>query len=295
MKFDTNVIRRGFHTNVLRAKKQSPHIFFGVGMLGSITSTVLACRATLQLPGILDNMKKDIVRLNEVQEIVSNSGEDIVTPYTQDEYRRQLAYIYGKGALEITKLYAPSFVIGATSIGLLTKSHVDLTKRNTALMAAYAVVQKAYEDYRERVKDILGEEGELDVYHGVTSEKVDKRIQQIVDPNKMSPYARFFDEYTPNWTKDPEINRIFVQCQQNYLNQKLLAHGYVFLNEAYEALGIERSSQGQVVGWVLRDDGLRDNYIDFGIFEARNAKFVNGVETSILLDFNVDGVIFDLI
>ena len=58
-------------------------------------------------------------------------------------------------------------------------------------------------------------------------------------------------------------------------------------------LGLERSSAGQVVGWVMNNDG--DNYIDFGMFEASSSRFVNGTERSVLLDFNVDGVIYDKI
>ena len=65
------------------------------------------------------------------------------------------------------------------------------------------------------------------------------------------------------------------------------------MNEVYEHLGFEHSSPGAVVGWVLGDKG--DNHIDFGIFEAHSSRFVNGDERSIVLDFNVDGVIYDLI
>ena len=60
-------------------------------------------------------------------------------------------------------------------------------------------------------------------------------------------------------------------------------------------LGIPRSQAGAVVGWVL---GEGDDYIDFGMFDGNNMAtrdFVNGYERSILLDFNVDGVIYDLI
>lgn len=109
----------------------------------------------------------------------------------------------------------------------------------------------------------------------------------------MSPYARFFDEASANWVKDPEINHIFVQCQQNFANNLLIARGHLFLNEVYDMLGIDRSSAGQVVGWVISGDG--DNFVDFGMFEAHSARFVNGYERSILLDFNVDGVVVDKI
>lgn len=292
MKFDTNIIRRAYNRKILTAKKNSPHIFFAAGVVGTIASTVLACRATLRLNETLDEIQKDVNEVKNIQDPVSGPVE-FENVYPIQHQSMDLAYVYAKAGLKLTKLYGPSVLVGAASIGLLTGSHVQLTKRNAALMAAYAAVQKAYDDYRERVQEALGEKKELDIYHASQDETFEGKKVKTSDPNKWSPYARFFDEASPNWVKDPELNRLFVQCQQNYLNDRLQVKGHVFLNEAYDLLGIDRSRAGAVVGWVVGPDG--DNYIDFGIYEAHNAAFVNGWERSILLDFNVDGVIYDKI
>jgi hypothetical protein len=283
---------------LLIAKKNSPHIFFAAGVAGTIASTVLACRATLKLSATLDEIQKDIDIIKPKREthplltpeVVT--GEDVVVEHTKT------IYVYSRASLRIAKLYGPSVLIGVASIGLLAGAHVQLTRRNSALIAAYAAVQKAYDDYRERVREELGAEKELDIYHAAKTEIVKDAdgndiSVKVVDPNKYSPYAKFFDEYSDNWKRDAELNRMFIQCQQNYLNNRLLAYGHVFLNEAYDALGVPRSSAGAVVGWLKDGDG--DGYIDFGIFEAFNSRFVNGTEQSILLDFNVDGVIYDKI
>ena len=68
---------------------------------------------------------------------------------------------------------------------------------------------------------------------------------------------------------------------------------HVLLNEVHDHFGFEHTQPGSVVGWVIGPDG--DNYIDFGIFDAYNSSFVNEQERSIILDFNVDGVIYDKI
>ena len=115
-----------------------------------------------------------------------------------------------------------------------------------------------------------------------------------MDPNKYSIYARFFDELSSSWNPEPEYNNLFLRCQQNYVNDLLNARGHVFLNEVYDRLGIPRSKAGAVVGWTLHGEG--DGYIDFGIFDGWKPKareFVNGHEGAILLDFNVDGIIYD--
>lgn len=61
-------------------------------------------------------------------------------------------------------------------------------------------------------------------------------------------------------------------------------------------LGIARTNAGQVVGWIYCEKNpVGDNYVDFGIYNLQNEGFVNGNERSILLDFNVDGIILDKI
>ena len=86
------------------------------------------------------------------------------------------------------------------------------------------------------------------------------------------------------------------------MNRKLDLNGYVFLNDVYRALGFESTPYGAVVGWYksknMDEMSGRDGFVDFGIFNPDNERaraFVNGYERSILLDFNVDGIIYDLI
>jgi hypothetical protein len=302
MKLPATVVTK-LSRQILIAKKNSPHIFFAAGVAGTIASTVLACRATLKLSATLDEIQKDIQVLKpQNNPPTPKSTTEVVSPeVVNDEavqHHVRTIYIYTHSGLKILKLYGPSVLLGAASIGLLTGSHVQLTRRNSALMAAYAAVQKAYDEYRDRVREQLGPEKELDIYHAAKTEiKVDgegnESLIKVVDPNRYSPYAKFFDEYSMHWERDPELNRIFVQCQQNYFNHRLIAYGHVFLNEVYDGLGIDRSRAGSVVGWLKEGDG--DGYIDFGIFEAFNSRFVNGSEQSILLDFNVDGIIYDKI
>lgn len=276
MKFIPDSVTRTIARQILNVQKQSPHIMFAAGIVGVVGGTVLACRATLKLGDTLDNIKVDLIKVNS-KEIGSN---------------RELAVVYAKGTYDISKLYAPAVLVGAASIGLLTASHITLTHRNTALTAAYAAVAKAYDDYRERVKKEVGEEREHELYHAITHETLKNDDgKTVADPNQWSPYARFFDEYSTQWKKNPELNRLFVECQQRYANHILTSRGHIFLNEVYDMLGLKRSKAGQVVGWVLGNGG--DNYIDFGMFEVSNSKFINGYERSILLDFNVDGVVYD--
>lgn len=277
-------------------KKQSPHIMFGVGIVGTVASTVLACRATLKLSDTLGEIEEDISDIRELRDRHERAKANGDThPYSSRDLNRDTAYIYGKAAYLMGKLYGPAVGVGIVSITLLTGSHVAMTRRNTALIAAYSAVAKAYDDYRARVIQELGAEKELDLYHAKVASQVTNAGDEVsvVDPNQWSPYAKFFDEGSSNWEKDAELNRLFIQCQQNYANELLRARGHLFLNEVYDMLGLDRTGAGAVVGWVIGDKG--DNFVDFGMYEAANAQFINGWEPRVILDFNVDGVIFDKI
>ncbi len=116
---------------------------------------------------------------------------------------------------------------------------------------------------------------------------------KVVNGTEYSPYARFFDETSREWKKDAEMNLYFLQCQQTWANHQLRARGHIFLNEIYDSLGMERSSAGQIVGWVVNGEG--DGFVDFGLYEARSTGFRHGLEPRIILDFNVDGPVQHLL
>jgi len=275
MKFVPQGVTRRVGRTVLKTKANSPHIFFGIGVIGSVASTIMACRATLKLRETLDAIETDVKNVSELKD------------------PKDKAYVYVRAGVQLGRLYGPSIIVGSVSIAALSGSHIQLTRRNSALMAAYVTLQKAFEEYRTRVEEQLGSEREQELYSGIKDGE-GKNAEKVVTPGQWSPYARFFDEACAEWKRDPELNRLYIQCQQNYLTQLLLTRGHVFLNEAYDALGLDRTREGAVVGWVYPSQN-GDNYISFGMHSARNANFLDGTEPSILLDFNVDGVIYNLI
>lgn len=279
---------------ILVTKKNSPTIFFAAGVVGVVGSTVLACKATLKLEEVLDEA-----------EVSRNLANDLVSPnYSDRDRQTDLVKIKVRTVGKIAKLYSPAIVVGGISIAALTGSHVTLTRRNTAIMAAYSALDKGFKEYRDRVREELGDEKDLEFRHGsetrvetVEGKKGSETVEyKAAPPGVPSIYARFFDDSSRNWSRSPENNMFFLNCQQNYLNDRLRSRGHVFLNEVYDALGMKRTTAGQVVGWIISKDG--DNFIDFGVYDGekeRNRAFVNGEEGSILLDFNVDGVVYDLI
>lgn len=293
----------------LQIRKHSPEILMVAGVVGTVASTVLACKATLKVNEVLEEKRKTI-------DAIHTCLENETIEYTEEDSKKDLTILYAQTGIKLVKLYAPAVVLGVLSITSIVAGHRILKKRNLALAAAYAVVDKGFKDYRKRVVERFGEELDKELRYNLKAkeieevvkdkngnEKIEKKVVNVVDSENpienVSEYARFFDEVSSNWSKDPEYNLMFLRRQQDWANEKLKATGYLFLNEVYDMLGIPRSQAGQVVGWIYdKKNPNGDNYVDFNIYNVhreQNRAFVNGVERSILLDFNVDGVIYDKI
>lgn len=287
-------------------EKHSPEILAGVGVVGVVASTVMACKATMKLNDILEESKETRDKIKEVE-----SNPRYEEQYSHEDAKKDLTINYTQTAMKIAKLYAPAVILGSASLGCLLASNDILRKRNAALSAAYMTVDKSFKEYRQRVVDRFGEEVEKEIRYNIKAEEVTSTVVtedgsettitetvKTMDPNLYSDYAKFFDEASPYWQKDPEYNLMFLKSQQQYATDLLRARGRLFLNEVYDMLGIEKTKAGQIVGWVYNPENpIGDNFVDFGIFDMSKERvraFVNGYEPNILLDFNVDGNIWDL-
>lgn len=301
-------VSRKFNKLAFGVRKHSPEILVAFGVAGTVVSAVMACKATTKISTILDKAKEDLEPIHKVQESKKFSEQ-----YTQDDAKKDLAIVYVQTGIRFAKLYAPSVILGTLSLTSILASTNILRKRNIALAAAYATVDRGFKEYRNRVIERFGEEIDRELKYNIKAKEIEEKItdengkEKTVkktvmvadDPNQYSDYARFFDDGCTGWEKDSEYNLMFLRSEQNYANDRLKARGYLFLNEVYERLGIKPTKAGQAVGWIYDPDNPKhkgDNYVDFGIYEIdreRSRAFVNGYERTILLDFNVDGPILD--
>lgn len=293
-----NVVTSKAGRGILKVKKVSPEILLVVGVAGVVGTVVLACKATLKVEEVLDDAMVDIVKIERV------AAEKNEKKYSEKDAAKDLFIVKVQTTVKIAKLYGPSIALGVVSIACLVGSHNILKKRNVALMSAYKALETGFKEYRKRVVSELGIDKDTEFRHGVKVEKIKVLNEdgEMVEKTKLngnkvdSIYARYFAKgVATQWSPNPEYNLMFLKCQQNYANDLLKARGHLFLNEVYDMLGIKRSDAGIMVGWVY---GNGDNFVDFGIFDNADSDcryFVNGEDDSVLLDFNVDGVIFGLI
>ena len=290
----------------LKLKKHSPEILVVGGVVGLVASGVMACKATTKLSAILDDSKEQI----ELFDKVAANPEMVKEEYTVEDAEKDKKIVKVQTAVKVAKLYAPSIAVGVVSIGAIFASNNIMRKRNVALGAAYATVDRAFKDYRNRVVDRFGEELDKELRYNLKTKEVKETVEdengkkktvkrniKYMDSAMPSEFAVIYDDGCAGWTKDPEDNKFFLIQQQRYANERLKRRGYLSLNEVYELLGFPSTKAGQVVGWLYdcKDPNYKgDNFVDFGLYNVDcepNRDFVNGYERNIILDFNVAPII----
>lgn len=304
------------HKIGFKIQKHSPEILLITGVVGVVASAVMACKATTKVSEILDKAKEDVDSIHKCE-----ADESLKEKYSPEDVKKDLAIVYAQTGMKLAKLYAPSVLLGALSITGILASNNILKKRNVAIGAAYAALDKGFKEYRSRVVERFGKEMDRELRYNLKAAKFEdtevdpetgkeKKVKKngyVVNPSDISDFARFFEKYTtdekgnkilnPHWESNNEYNMMFIKAQERYANDLLRAKGRLFLNEVYEMLGLPRTKAGQIVGWVYNneDDPESDGYVDFGLY-TDNLGFSDcekGYDPAILLDFNVDGNVWD--
>ena len=304
-------VSRSLHKVGFKFKKHSPEILVVTGVVGIIASTVMACKATTKVSDIVDDAKETIDTIHDSvgKGLHTSDGEE----YTQEVANKDLVIVYAQTGWKFVKLYGPSVALGVASIGCMIGSNHILRKRNIALAAAFKAVDTSFKEYRDRVIDQFGKEMDRELRFGIKAKEIEEKVVdengnettvtktvEVADPNVAhSIYSIVWCEGNTGWTRNAELNKVFLIQTQNAANDKLRLNGILTLNEVYDMLGVQRTAYGQIAGWVYtEDDSIGDSFVDFGIFNTDDPKacdFVNGYEKSIILDFNCIGNILEYI
>lgn len=285
---------------VMKLKKHSPEILVMAGIAGTVVSAVLACKATTKVAEILDETKGTLDTIHEGMETGAINGQE----YTTEDGNKDTVVVYAQTGMKLAKLYAPAIILGTLSITSILASNNILRKRNVALGAAYAAIDKSFKEYRGRVIERFGEQVDTELKYGIKAKKFEeievdpetgkekkvKKTVMVADPNLQSDYAVYFDSKSRNYETNPDYNRMFLKAQQAFANDKLQTRGHLFLNEVLDDLDLPRTPAGQIVGWTK--DGP-DGYVNFRIVEVERETEDGRHEPALLLDFNVEGNIWE--
>ena len=310
-----NSMSRKVHKFGFNVKKHSPEILAVTGTIGVVASAVMACKATTKLNDILEDSKEDIDLIHEKSEDIDFCEKH---DYTEEDTKKDLLIVYAQTGIKMVKLYGPSIALGTLSLGCLLQSSNILRKRNVALAAAYATVDKGFKQYRGRVVERFGDAVDRELRYNIKAKEVEeivvdengnetvvKKTINVVNQEDISEFGREFSQYTvnrkgktilnPYWQPDNDYNLVFLKKQEQYANQILRSKGYLILNDVYDMLGLPPTKEGHIIGWIYCEDEanpMGDNYVDFGL-NNNDVLFSDDDESSLVLYFNVDGSIWE--
>ena len=164
-----NTMTRTFNRTKFKLKKHSPEILIVAGVIGTVTSTVMACKATTKLNGILEDSKE---RIDQVHYAMDHP-ETLPEEYTAEDGKKDLAIVYTQSAVKVAKLYVPSVALGVLSITAIVSSNNILRKRNIALAAAYTAIDKSFKGYRERVGERFGKDLDRELRYNIKAKEIE--------------------------------------------------------------------------------------------------------------------------
>ena len=195
-------------------KKHSPEILVVTGVVGTVVSAVMACKATTKINFVLEETKSQVdyihngVEKGEVKGYLEN-GEVGMIPYNEEDSKKDLAFVYGHTALKLAKLYGPSVILGVASISAILAGHNMLHKRNAALAAAYTAVDTGFKQYRGNVVERWGEKMDKELLYNIKAKEIEETVVnedgtettvtktvEVADPiGSMSPYTFCFEAF----------------------------------------------------------------------------------------------------
>jgi hypothetical protein len=216
-------------------KDNSPTLISGAAVVGVITTAVLTARAS---------RKATTYMLEESGALDQSTVE--VKHFT----RRQV--------FERTwKLYIPPVLSGGATIGCIVWANRIGLQRNAALIAAAALADTAFREYKDEIVRTLGEKKHDEVEDRISEKRMadnppPSREVVLLGAGEQTCYDRWSGRYFRSSMES-------IRQAVNDLNKGIIdGNMYADLNEFYGLVGLDPIDGGEPVGWNV------DNMCDVG-------------------------------
>lgn len=286
----------GAHKVLFGLRRVAPELATTAGIAGIAVGAIGLYKGIKESKDIWAKVKEEVKRLED-------EGAD----------NKEIKTVKVAGAVAVVKKVGPSAGLVVASTATVLGVQHNMRKENARLSDVVTKTSLAYNALLKNLKDKYGDEAAEELVYGIRKpteeeQKVieehaghevteeERKTYRISDGEEItpSPYAVFFDETCNGYTDDPEFNKNTLILLQARLNERLKRKGYLYLNEVYEALGVEKTEAGHVMGWRYAPHDPNHegaNCVDFNMWDIRsraNRRFINGYEPVVLLDFNID-------
>lgn len=237
-------------------KRNASTILTTLGGVGLVATTITAVKATPKALKALEEAEKE-----KKEELTTAEKIKIAGPK-----------------------YIPSILIGTGTLACIIGANVTNKRSQAALVSAYGLIDSSFKEYKQKVKEIYGEEGHNKIVDAIAVEKVDP--DHTVRASYFGQYCDLTSEETCGDTVlfyEENSGRYFESTIEQVLNslyhfnRNYTLRGYAYLNELYEFLGLETTDYGSVMGWAVNDDEIY--WVDFN---TRKTVLDDGLEVYIL-------------
>lgn len=235
-------------------KRNSATILTFVGGIGVITTAALSVKATPKAVQLLEQAKKE-------------KGEEL----TKTEVIK-VAW----------KPYIPAVASGVGTLMCIFGANVLNKRSQAALVSAYAMIDSSYKEYKQKLKELYGEEAHEKIVDAIAAEKakeVGVRAPSFVDncvlytDESCGAPVLFYDEWSKRYF-ETTIEQVITA--EYHLNRNFILRGFTVLNEFYDFLGIEPTKYGSELGWTVEDE------IYWVEFNHRKVTLDDGLEVIII-------------
>lgn len=177
-------------------------------------------------------------------------------------------------ALETIKIagpvYIPTITLGSITIMCVLSANMLNNKKQASIAGAYTLLNKTYNQYRDKIKELYGDDVDRDIIDDITIEKAEEVnvyadnfvSNSSLNVNTDKNYLLFYDSFS---------NRIFESTMEQVLiaeysiNRNFVLRGVALLNEFYEFLGLSETDSGDSLAWTIEDEVY---WIDFNHRES---------------------------
>lgn len=246
-------------TTAIAAKKHAPELLVATGIGGFILTIAETVKATNNTNDILE--RKDALT-KQIEEGRGTEG------YSEKDYAFDLKAVKNQTRWDLVKTWTPVATTTVVSAACVLSGFNILNGRYVATAAAYKTLEAGYQRYRENVIGEFGRDTDWRMAHSIKAEELaeERKKQEEIRENekrnkKRVPRTQYskgisnqiFDCHSSIYWKKfwiPSQAIDWVQMAESKLQDKVNIEGFAFLNDAYEMLGMPKTSQGAILGWI---------------------------------------------
>lgn len=259
--------------------KNSPTILTGMAVAGLVTTTILGIKATPKALQVIDDFVWDKYE-EEVEDKDKVSFAEWLGVETDDGYSwsDRVNYPSKMEVIKLTwKVYLPTVITGAVTVGCIIGAHHISLRRNAALASLYGLTETAFKEYKSKVVETIGRNKELKIRDEIASDRIKRNppgTSEIILTGR-GPVLCFDTLSGRYFRSDIEQIRKVV----NELNHNMLSEMFLPLNELYYALGLSNISIGDQIGWDVESGMVEISF---------STQLTSEGEPCLVLNYNVE-------